>query len=626
MRNTVLVQRISLINWNNEKRRTRSLHAIKMSRALCLGLLMGLLWGVASGPSSPAFADDNPYVDVRLSRISLIDGELLIQRGDDEEWTAASVNMPLRPHDRLWTTDGARSEVQFDDGSAVRIAENTNLDLLGLDSSLTHLQLTLGVASFTTPVSRRGVREVSVEIDTPQATLELSASSNVRIDVAEDGSAVITVREGEAIINRNEGPLTVAAHQRVAIESGDTPRYELVPAATDDEWDQWVDERDGQLSEAKGREHLGPDAAMTVAMGTTELNTYGNWNQVPSYGWVWSPHVDTSWVPYQAGRWIWREPWGWTWVSYEPWGWLPYHYGRWIVISTGWGWVPGPALGFWTPGCVRFIYGPDWVAWVPLGPGEIYYYRPPVVVVNTTLINYRTRGAVIVRSRREFVGGHDRTEFVPPKDPMHAGRVAFGPPPVVPTRTSLRPFPTLMIHANQLPPQVISRPVVYRHEPAPAPVPFTERVQNLRATIAKGEPPFEAEAGREKRGQPQFHEPRSSHSETVYRGMTTRKTIPIVPPTSEQQRPTAPHGAASRPGFNQKSIQPSAPRQVEFGRQPPPTVKQGVKPQPQPLYKQPPTPKMPNMPKTKEEPATRNSNTPDRGRGGMPMPVDPRSR
>jgi hypothetical protein len=597
------------------------LRMIRLRWLVCLTLL-GCTGGLSSGlAASTAFAEDNPYADVRLSRISLIDGELLIQRGDDEEWTAASVNLPLRPHDRLWTTDGARGEVQFDDGTAIRIAENTSLDLLGLDQNMTQMQLTLGVASVTTPPSRRAT---SFEIDTPQASLQLSPSSTIRIDVAEDGSTVITVREGEATINRNEGPLTVAANQSVAIEGGDSPRYELESAAAEDGWDRWVDERAGQLAETKSREHLGADAAETGGMGATELDTYGSWDQVPTYGWVWTPRVAASWVPYQAGRWIWREPWGWTWVSYEPWGWLPYHYGRWIVVAPlGWVWIPGPALGYWTPGCVRFIYGPDWVAWVPLGPGEVYYYYPPTVTVNVTLVNYRTRGAVIVRSRHDFVGGrdHDR-EFVPPKDPMRSGRVAFGPPPVVPTRHSLRPFPTLAVRPAQLPPHVIARPVVYRHEPDPSPAPFDERLKSLHGTITKGHPPIGIETGPVKRGQPRSEERRRSQtSETVYRGMMTHKTLPAAPPPSEGRQPSAgtPEGEAVKPGRTHRSGQPSVPKQVELGRPTGPPPKREST-QIRPLYERPP------KAKPKEEPPTKSSKTPDNSRGGEPNLFTPRSR
>lgn len=590
------------------------MHRMVRLHALMVLTVLGCVGGAAGSfaVTSTASADENPYADVRLSRISLIDGELLFQRGDDEEWTAASVNLPLLPHDRLWSTDGARGEVQFDDGSAIRIAENTNVDLLGLDQSLTQLQLTLGVASVTTPDSRRAI---SFELDTPQASLQLAPGSTVRVDVAEDGSTVITVRDGEATINRNEGPLTVAAHQRVAIESGDTPRYELEPAPADDEWDHWVEERAGQLAAAKSREHLGPDAPASGVMGDSELDAYGGWNQVPDYGWVWAPRVAAGWAPYQTGRWIWQEPWGWTWVSYESWGWLPYHYGRWIVVSPlGWVWVPGPTLGVWTPGCVRFIYGPDWVAWVPLGPGEVYYHHPPPPSMGVTinLVNYRSHGAVTVWSRRDFVTGvHGHDRFSPPMDPIHSGRVTFGPPPVVPTRASLYPLPHRTVHANQLPPRIIARPVVYRHEPAPVPAPFDERIKSIHGAITKGHPPIGIETGPVKRGQPQAEERRGPANVTVYRGMTTRKTLPAAPPSSEGKQPAElPRGVEpATPGHPHRSGQPSAPKQVEFGRPQGPPPAQGVR-KPKPLYERPP------KAKPREAPVQKKADKPESGRGG----------
>ena len=599
---------------------------IRLQWLLCL-TVVGCVGGLSASlaVSSAAFADENPYEDVRLSRVSLIDGELLLQRGDDEEWTAASVNLPLRPHDRLWATDGARSEVQFDDGTVARLAENTNLDLLNLDNDLTQLQLTLGVATISTPAARRGAQEIPLELDTPQASLHLKPASSVRVDVAEDGSTVITVWDGEATINREEGPLTVAAHQRVAIEGGDSPRYELEPAPPVDEWDRWVDERTGQLAEAESRERLGPDSPVTGVMGEGALGMYGAWNQVPSYGWVWTPRVAVGWAPYQAGRWIWQEPWGWTWVSYESWGWLPYHYGRWLVVSPlGWVWIPGPTLGVWAPGCVRFIYGPDWVAWVPLGPGEVYYHRPPPpsVTVNVNLVNYRTRGAVTVWSRREFVNGvHGHDRYLPPKDPIHAGRVAFGPPPVVPDRASLRPLPAQKIRPAQLPPRVISRPVVYRHEPAPMPEPFDERVKRIHGTITKGHPPTGVEAGPVTRGQPKYEERRRPETETVYRGLTTYKKPPAAgSPSAEERRPEAAPGGGetNKPGRTRKSGQPSMPKQVEFGRPTGPAAAQGSR-QIKPLYERPPQAR----PKTE---APKKTDKTDSDHSGAPNTLAPRSR
>ncbi len=269
-------------------------------------------------PSTSAEEEtSNPYGTVRLSRVSLIEGEVLLQRGDDEEWVAASVNMPLRPHDKLWATDDARAEIQFDDGTVVRLAENTNLDLLSLEPDRIQIELTLGVASFAVhAASRTGAHRPFIEIDTPQATAQATRPTAFRVDVAEDGSTVITVRDGEVELNRDEEPIVIARNQRVSIEGGDTPRYLLESAQEPDEWDRWTENRDTQPARVESREHLPSD----IEMGVTELNTYGRWNQLQPYGWVWVPQVAVGWVPYHVGRWVWMEPWGWTWVSYEPWG------------------------------------------------------------------------------------------------------------------------------------------------------------------------------------------------------------------------------------------------------------------------------------------------------------------
>ena len=531
---------------------------------------------------------------MRVSRLSLIEEELLLQRGDDEEWVAASVNMPLRPHDKLWSTDGARAEVQFDNGTAVRLAENTNLDLLSLEPGWTHLQLTLGVASFVAHASFRGeTQEAFLEIGTPQATLQVTRSAKVRIDVAEDGSTEITVRDGEVELNRDEEPIVVAKNQRVVIEGGNSPRYLLEPAEALDEWDRWNEERDTQLARARSREHLLPDNAM----GATELDAYGRWDQMPSFGWVWVPRVTVGWVPYQVGRWVWIEPWGWTWVSYEPWGWIPYHYGRWIVAApVGWVWVPGPVEQVWAPGCVRFIYGPDWVAWVLLAPGEVYYYNPGVSIhVDINLINYRTPGTVVVVPRRVFVTGvPEQRRFVPPRDPIRAGRVAVGPPPVVPTRASLHPAPQKVVQADLLPPRVTHRPVVYTRPPSTPPPLFEHRVKEIRKVIEQGHPPVAAVPRLQERGLPKAEEPGAA-GEKIHKDITVKKVIkPSPPSTIRKQTPRLPE-EQSKPNREVKTGQPYPPKRVELSMTPPapaaPEPSKGQVREMRPLYRIPPKPK-----------------------------------
>jgi hypothetical protein len=370
-------------------------------------------------------------------------------------------------------------------------------------------------------------------VDSPQVAVQVSRAARFRIDVAEDGSTRITVREGQVVLISDEEPVTVSKDQTVTIESGESPRYLLTKALPVDEWDDWNYQRERALAKSKSRRYLPPDATM----GAAELDAYGQWTRVVPYGWVWAPAVAAGWAPYQTGRWAWVEPWGWTWVSYEPWGWLPYHYGRWTVVAPiGWAWVPGVRFGVWAPGVVRFMYGPDWVAWVPLGPGEVYYYNPAVSVhYQVTLVNYNVPGAVIIVPHETFVNGvPHRRRFDPPHDPIRAGRLVAGPPPIVPTRDSLRPAPHRVIRPHHLPPRVIQRPVVYRHRPPAPPPRFEVRIKEVQKVVLQGRRPIVVP--RDGREQAESSQDSVSRGR-IYKDVTVRKPIREAPGPSERSSP-----------------------------------------------------------------------------------------
>ena len=68
--------------------------------------------------------------------------------------------------------------------------------------------------------------------------------------------------------------------------------------------------------------------------GVRDLDRYGTWRAVPTYGSVWVPTaVQPGWAPYTTGSWTFDPAYGWTWVpDTAPWGWAPYHHGRWVFV------------------------------------------------------------------------------------------------------------------------------------------------------------------------------------------------------------------------------------------------------------------------------------------------------
>jgi hypothetical protein len=93
------------------------------------------------------------------------------------------------------------------------------------------------------------------------------------------------------------------------------------------------------------------------------LIDFGEWIEVPVYGMVWKPTVDSDWRPFYYGEWAWTDR-GWMWVSYEPVDAMVYEYGNWIYDGRqGWVWVPGYE---WSPARVSWITFDKYVGWTPL--------------------------------------------------------------------------------------------------------------------------------------------------------------------------------------------------------------------------------------------------------------------
>ncbi|MGI8743273.1 MAG: DUF6600 domain-containing protein [Bryobacteraceae bacterium] len=315
-----------------------------------------------------------------VARISLLNGEVSVRRGDSGDVVAAAMNAPLVTQDRILTSSSSRAEVQFDSANLLRIGSNSEVRLN--DVEYTRFQVQLAIGTITFRVRRNS--EAGVEIDTPSISFRPLGPGSYRVMVREDGSSEITVREGEAEIFGPRGTERVNYGTTVLAQgSANDPEFQLAAAIGLDDWDRWNAQRDRQLESARSYQYVSPDIA-----GAEDLEGYGQWTNDPGYGNVWVPRVEPGWAPYRAGRWVWEDFYGWTWVSYDPWGWAPYHYGRWYSGSLGWAWYPGPRFGhhYWSPALVGFFgfggyggfragvgFGFGNVGWVPLAPFEKFH-------------------------------------------------------------------------------------------------------------------------------------------------------------------------------------------------------------------------------------------------------------
>lgn len=465
---------------------------------------------VASGVVSMAWCQDQPDQQEGpgrgVARISLMNGDVSVRRGDSGEVVAAALNAPLVVEDQLLTGADSRAEVQFDYANMVRLAPMSEVRFPELENQRYQLQVARGMVTFR--VLRDG--NAQVEISTPTVSVRPVQQGSYRITVREDGTTEISVRSGEAEIFTPRGSERLSAGKTMlARGTASDPEFQVARAVAYDDWDRWNEDRDRQLEGSRAYDHVSPDIS-----GAEDLDSYGSWQNDASYGDVWYPRVANDWAPYRDGRWSWMDYYGWNWVSYDPWGWAPYHYGRWFHNDNrGWGWWPGDRYGrnYWSPGLVAFVgwdsrggigggLGFGGIGWIPLAPHERYYpwygnrqyagyrnggrYGNGLGLVNdfnfnSGYRNARVRNAITGVDGQGFASGRRGSAVQMGDSRLGRASLVRGALPVTPGRESLR-LSDRAVRTGSLPQSRSNTSFVSRQQPARVDrVPFEDQRRGI---------------------------------------------------------------------------------------------------------------------------------------------------
>ena len=346
--------------------------------ASLLGLILFL--GASSGawaaapPPAPASPTAEAPIGSTPPRLSYVDGEVSFWRPGASDWAPAQVNTALAPGDETYTGNRGNLEIQIGARAFVRAWGDTQLGLVNQEPDFLQLKIAAGHVS----LDLRGVEPGrTVEIDTPMAAFTVDTPGYYRVDVSPERTAFITRRSGRATMTAAGGSaVAIAPSEEVVLGGAPTPGVQSFVAPPLDVWDSWNYARTDELIDSMSARYV-----PAGVYGVDDLDHYGAWRVVPTYGAVWVPReVATGWAPYSTGRWVADPHYGWTWVDAAPWGWAPYHYGRWLYVDGYWAWAPGPLVArpvyapalvafFGAPG-VRVVVGSPFVSWVALGWGE----------------------------------------------------------------------------------------------------------------------------------------------------------------------------------------------------------------------------------------------------------------
>ena len=414
-------------------------------RAILFGLIFFSILGgtmAAAANTAPA-ADEAQTIGRTPPRLCFLDGQVSFWRPGAEDWTQAQINTALAPGDQLYIQGSGNLELQIGARAYVRGGRDAQIELETQEPDFLRFRVTGGRMAFDLRSLAPGR---TVEVDTPHGAFIMNHEGYYRLEVNGARTTFTTRRTGRASVAAAEGDaVPMESDESVSVEeaSGKALAFQAAPAM--DAWDTWNYERTDALLEAGSSRYVAPDT-----YGTAELDRYGSWRVLPTYGPVWVPAgVAPGWAPYSTGSWMYDPYYGWTWVDVAPWGWAPYHYGRWIHVNTYWCWAPGPVVrhAVYAPALVAFFGAPGvsvgisvggpGVGWVALGWGEPlvpWWGRPGFIhrpwwggwggprCINNRVIHHRT--VVTVRDIHHYHNTRIRNALVVvDKDRFGHGRI-----------------------------------------------------------------------------------------------------------------------------------------------------------------------------------------------------------
>jgi hypothetical protein len=358
----------------------------------------------------PSFADSQ----ARIVRLSQVDGNVQIDRNTGQGYEKAFLNLPITQGTKVRTGSDARAEIEFEDGSTLRVTPGTTVEFSelalrdsGARTSSVNLQTGTAYLNF-----KGGKPAQEFSLGFGHERLPLTKPAHLRVEL-KDNDATLAVFKGDVEVEGASGEVKIEKKHSATFDLTGSNPYTLANNLEPDPYDDWDKQQD------KYHEQYSASVAngySPYAYGSSDLNYYGSFYNVPGYGMMWQPYlVGAGWDPFMNGAWMWYPGSGYMWVSSYPWGWMPYRYGSWTYLAgNGWFWQPGNSWAGWntSPG----ITNP---------PRTFSFPRPPATPGQTLVVNRGTQlpSAGVGQNKIQF-GGNSAGLGVPRGSVRNLGKVS----------------------------------------------------------------------------------------------------------------------------------------------------------------------------------------------------------
>jgi hypothetical protein len=283
----------------------------------------------------PALADSQ----VRIVRLSDVQGSVQINKNNGMGFENAFLNLPITQGTQVRTRDRGRAEIEFEDGSTLRLTPDTTVEFgtLGLSDSgkrISVVNLVEGMA-YVNWLGKDGFA-----LTFSQEKISIDHAAHFRVDASTE-AARLAVFKGDVEVDGSAGKFMVGKKTTAAFNAADDDKYTLANNVAEAPLDSW--DRDASAYHEQYTRNNSANNSTPYAYGMSDMNYYGAFSNVPGFGMMWQPFFSgAGWDPFMDGAWSWYPGYGYMFASAYPWGWMPYHYGSWLMVpGNGWMWQPG---------------------------------------------------------------------------------------------------------------------------------------------------------------------------------------------------------------------------------------------------------------------------------------------
>jgi hypothetical protein len=273
----------------------------------------------------------------RIVRLSDVQGRVQIDKNSGFGFESAFANLPITEGTQLRAGENGRAEIEFEDGSTLRITPNTavRFSTLGLSNAGKRTSV-IDLVEGKAYLNWLGKSGDELTLNFSQERVQLKQAAHFRV-ASSSSMAEIASFKNELEVVGPSSTTKVGKKKSVTFDVNDNDSATLAKNFDKDSYDEW-DKQSVEYHDEYSKNNSTP-----YGYGYSDLSYYGGYRNVAGYGTLWQPFfAGAAWNPYMDGAWSFYPGMGFMWASAYPWGWMPYYYGNWMFVpGFGWGWQAG---------------------------------------------------------------------------------------------------------------------------------------------------------------------------------------------------------------------------------------------------------------------------------------------